>query len=137
LDAIFKLFSHKSNECNHRKFKQLMLILLNEQELKMFITMSVRLFLTKIIALFQTKHALLIRSSVEYYDQTAYVSLIYKDGQRTLKATEIKSFDFNQKDDCYLLSISENQGNETKRLSKNCKNQIDELKLLLDDIIYE
>lgn len=111
---------------------------INEQVFKMFfITMGVKSLFTKIIALFQTDHAFLLRSSVEYYDQVAFVSLVYKDGQRTLKATEIKKIDFNETDDFYLLCISENQCNETKRISKKSKHQIDELQLLLDDMNYE
>lgn len=82
-------------------------------------------------------HAILLRSRVEYFDMTAYVSLVFEDGQRTLKASEIKSFSFSQSSDSYLLLISENQCSETKRISKTCKDEIDELKLLLDDIIYE
>jgi len=84
---------------------------------------------------FQNNHAVLLRSHVEYHDQIAHVSLVYKDGQRVLKAAEIKGFSFNQNNDCYLLFTSENQCNETKKISKKCKDEIEKLKLLLDDII--
>ena len=42
-------------------------------------------------------HAILQRSAVEYFDMTAYVSLIFSDGQRTLKASEIKEFSFSRR----------------------------------------
>lgn len=82
-------------------------------------------------------HAILLRSHVEYFDMTAYISLVFMDGQRTLKATEIKSFTFCQSTCSYLLLISADQCSETKRISKKCKDEIEKLQLLLDDIIYE
>ena len=82
-------------------------------------------------------HAILQRSAVEYFDMTAYISLIFNDGQRTLKASEIKEFSFSQSLDCYVLLISENKCSETKRIHKACKAEIEKLQLLLDDLIYE
>lgn len=84
---------------------------------------------------FYQNHAVLQRSAVEYFDMTAYVSLIYNDGQRTLKASEIKEFSYSRRLDCYLLLISENQCSETKRIHKACKAEIEKLQLLLDDIL--
>lgn len=86
---------------------------------------------------FHSNHAILQRSTVEYFDMTAYVSLIFNDGQRTLKASEIKKFPFSRRLDCYVLLISENKCSETKRIHKACKAEIEKLQLLLDDIIYE
>ncbi len=86
---------------------------------------------------FHPNHAILQRSAVEYFDMTAYISLIFNDGQRTLKASEIKEFSFSQSLDCYVLLISENKCSETKRIHKACKAEIEKLQLLLDDLIYE
>ena len=86
---------------------------------------------------FHPNHAILQRSAVEYFDMTAYISLIFNDGQRTLKASEIKEFSFSRRLGCYLVLISENQCSETKRISKKCKAEIEKLQLMLDDIICE
>jgi len=84
-----------------------------------------------------SNHAILQRSAIEYFDMTAYVSLIFSDGQRTLKASEIKSFSFCQRSDSYLLLISEDRCSETKRVHKACKAEIEKLQLLLDNVTYE
>lgn len=84
-----------------------------------------------------SNHAILQRSAIEYFDMTAYVSLIFGDGQRTLKASEIKSFSFCRRSDSYLLLISEARCSETKRIHKACKAEIEKLERLLDNVIYE
>lgn len=84
-------------------------------------------------------HAILLRSTCEYNDMTAYISLTFSDGQRTLKASEIKkdTFKFSPRLDCYPLLISENKCSETKRIHKACKAEIEKLERLLDNVIYE
>ena len=95
------------------------------------------IFSRSFLQYFHPNHAILQRSAVEYFDMTAYISLIFNDGQRTLKASEIKEFSFSQSLDCYVLLISENKCSETKRIHKACKAEIEKLQLLLDDLIYE
>lgn len=99
-----------------------------------------RIFFRLFLQYLHRNHAILLRSTISYYDMTAYISLTFSDGQRTLKESEIKkeTFKFNSRLDCYLLLIFENQCSETKKIHKACKAEIEELKRLLDSvIIYE
>jgi len=74
----------------------------------------------------------LLRSSIEYFDMTVYISLIFNVGQITLQSTDLISVSNN------LICFSIEQRNGTIRINDKCEDEIQKLQLLFKEAInYE
>lgn len=66
----------------------------------------------------------LLRSQLEFLDQTAYLSLIFNFGQLTLKSTDLISVSDS------LICFSIEKRNGTIRINNECSEEIRKLQLL-------
>lgn len=78
----------------------------------------------------EQKEAVLVRSSIEYLNMKAYISLIFNFGQLTLQSTDIMSVS----DDLICFSFEKRNG--TIRISDKCKEEIHKLQLLFSEAIH-